>query len=96
MACEHETFRADCRIGRLTEGEGGPVTSWVLEAEVRCADCGERFGFLGPSAGIRNNEPTTSQDGLELRCPIVPGPVPRTGPAFYEFPERLTGKQRHA
>lgn len=94
--CQHETFRCDCKVGRLTEEEGGPVTSWVLEVSVSCVNCGQEFGFLGPPGGIRNHEPTTSPDGLELRIPIVPGPVPRTGKQFYEFPERLKPRRHHA
>jgi hypothetical protein len=96
MTCSHETFQANVQVGRLTDGEDGPVTAWVAEVRVRCAACGLEFGFLGPPAGVRNNEPTTSLDGLELRCPIVPGPVHRFGPQLLEMPERLSGKVRQA
>ena len=94
--CDHPEFRADVKVGRLTNGDDGPVTAWVAELRVACAACGQRFGFLGPPAGLRNADPTTSTDGLELRCPLVPGPVPRTGSAFYEFPERSGDSRRHA
>lgn len=94
--CNHLNFQAECQVRRLTEGDNGPITSYVAEIHIKCADCGQVFGFLGPPAGTRNELPTTSQDGLELRCPIVPGPVPRFGPVFYELPASITGKRHHA
>lgn len=94
--CHHENFEAKCNVGRLTDGEDGPVTSWVIEVRVRCADCQLDFGFIGPPAGIRNSDATCSPDGLELRCPIAPGSLPRIGPYFIEFPESVIGKVRQA
>jgi hypothetical protein len=91
--CKHETFEASVNVGRLTDGDDGPVTSYVAEIKIVCAICRVEFGFLGPAAGVRNDEPTTSMDGLELRCPIVPGSVPRRGPCRYDFPGKPV---RHA
>jgi hypothetical protein len=85
MSCTHDSFDASVDVGRLTEKDGGPVTSYVCEVRVRCAVCGEAFGFIGPPAGVRGDGPTTSQDGLELRIPIAPGEVRREGPAYYEL-----------
>lgn len=32
--CVHMNFKADCRVGRLTDGDGGPVTGYTMDVVV--------------------------------------------------------------
>ena len=77
-ACEHLEFEARVEVGRLTEGEGGKVTSFSADVRITCTDCGKPFLFVGVPFGLSPNQPTVSVDGQELRCPIIPqGTTPR-------------------
>ena len=71
-ACEHMNFRADCDIGRLSAGEGGPITGYTVAVKVKCAECGLPFRFIGLNAGSHYSEPRVNIDGTELRAPIEP------------------------
>lgn len=84
--CQHENFHTDAKIGRITDGDDGPVIKFVFEAEVTCADCGQTFGFIGTPAGVLNEQPTTSINGLTLIAPMVIGPVWRDR-ASYQLSE---------
>lgn len=71
-ACEHiGQFEAELKVTRLTDEEDGPVTGWTADIKLTCAECGEKFVWLGPG-GSRPDSPTVSVDGLELRAPCVP------------------------
>jgi len=77
--CTHQTFRARCNVGRLTDIDGGPVTGYCTELQVTCADCGLPFRFLDVPSGValKPRRPLASFDGLELRCGIAPSDAPR-------------------
>lgn len=71
-ACEHPDFEVHAAIGRLTDTDDGPVTAYVAEIRVRCADCGEPFRWVGVAAGAMPDRPMCSVDETELRAPIRP------------------------
>ena len=70
MSCHHENFTADCDVRRvLDDREGGDLTAFALDVRVRCADCGEPFGFRGVPCGVSVvGQPMRSADALELRA----------------------------
>ena len=68
--CLHEDFRTNVSILRLSREDGGPVESFRFEAQVKCAQCGVKFRFVGMQAGLSYAEPMVSTDATELRAPI--------------------------
>lgn len=70
--CEHMNFKADVRVGRLTDGDDGPVTGYSADVHINCADCGLPFRFMGLPFGSHPSEPRLSADSVELRAPIEP------------------------
>mgnify|MGYP001006398901 CR=1 FL=1 len=70
--CVHMNFAASVGVGRLTQTEGGPVTGYVAEIRVNCADCGKRFQFLGLEPGYDNQGARVSLDGLEANIALAP------------------------
>lgn len=73
--CPHMNFKADVRVGRLTDTEGGRVTGYAADVRVRCVDCDLPFRFRGLAAGSHYAEPRVSIDGTELRAPLEPAYV---------------------
>lgn len=69
--CPHETFTAEVAVNRLTDG-GGPVTSFMADVRLSCAECGEPFRFVGVPFGVSPGQPCVSVDGRELRLPVLP------------------------
>ena len=65
-------FHANVGVGRLTNGEGGPVTGYVAEIRIKCQDCGLPFQFLGLEPGYDNQGARVSIDGLEANIGLVP------------------------
>lgn len=72
MVCEHENFSVNADIGRLSMVDGGPITHYCADVSVSCADCGQKFQFVGLPLGCSAYRPTVSMDGLELRAPLMP------------------------
>ena len=70
--CQHHSFRAEVRVQRLTQDDGGPVTHYNAEVEITCADCGLAFEFCGLPIGVDPYRPTVGFGALELRVPIMP------------------------
>lgn len=70
--CEHLEFVSFISIGRLTDGETGPVNAYTAEIKIQCKDCSMPFMFIGPPMGLLWDQPTVSPDAQELRCPIRP------------------------
>lgn len=70
--CKHESFECFCSVGRLTDGDNGPVTDYMLDIKVQCRDCKQFFEFIGVPAGYSPSEPMTSTDFTELRIPVRP------------------------
>lgn len=70
--CPHMNFAASVGVGRLTQTEGGPVTAYVADIRVNCADCGKPFQFLGLEAGMDNQGARVSLDGLEAHIGLAP------------------------
>ena len=73
--CPHMNFRADVRVGRLTDKEGGPVTGYSADVKIHCTECGLPFRFLGLAAGYHYAEPRVSIDATALRAPLEPAYV---------------------
>ncbi|MFT8946011.1 MAG: hypothetical protein ABF876_05450 [Acetobacter aceti] len=74
--CQHEHFAAHVAVGRLTKGQGAPVTAFSADITIRCAQCGANMRFLGLPHGSSHTVPTCSADGTELRAPIEVEIVP--------------------
>lgn len=70
--CPHLEFAASVGVGRLTQTEGGPVTSYVADIKVQCRDCGTPFQFLGLEPGYDSQGARVSLDGLEAHIALVP------------------------
>lgn len=77
MSCEHKNFAARVNVARLTREDTGPVSGFMAEITIQCADCGRRFQFLGLEPGIDLQGARASIDGLEAHIAICPqGTVP--------------------
>jgi hypothetical protein len=72
VTCAHERFKAEVAVGRLTDGELGPVTAYVADVRVSCLDCGEPFCFRGLKAGYDAAGASVSVDGQEAHLALVP------------------------
>ena len=70
MSCDHPEFRAEVRVGRLTD-DNGEVKYFTAEVEICCHTCGVNFVFLGLPGGSSLVHPTVSANGLEARMPIA-------------------------
>lgn len=87
MTCEHENFRCEANIARLSKEEGGSITGYTADIKVSCAQCGKEFRFIGLAAGNHHSEPRVSVDGTELRAPIEPADHEKFAPvAGYTMP----------
>lgn len=73
--CPHFNFKADVRVGRLTEADEITIKAYTADVTIACADCGQPFRFLCSVAGSRPDQPTVSADALELRAPLEPAYV---------------------
>lgn len=84
LKCNHENFRADCRVNRLED-----TGRFVAELNITCDQCGLPFHFPGVPYGMQNGGPTSSMDRVELRTPIIPGPaaLPKEFKAAFEMPD---------
>lgn len=72
--CAHPNFSAQCDVIRLTDGDSGPVTGFLLEVHVACAECAAPFRFRLPY-GLDisgSGKACMSVDGRELRVSIFP------------------------
>ncbi|HEU5276810.1 MAG TPA: hypothetical protein VFU97_24350 [Xanthobacteraceae bacterium] len=76
--CKHEAFSTEAKIGRITEGDGGPVVDYMLDVRVHCTQCGRPFAFKGLPVGLDFAGATMSVDGLEGHFAIYPA---KRGPA---------------
>jgi hypothetical protein len=80
MTCQHQNFECHASAGRLSRKEGGPITHYCADIVIKCAECGEKFDFIGLSLGMSAYRPTVSMDGTELRVPLMPhGMLPPEG-----------------
>lgn len=69
--CDHPQLESGVTCYRLTDGDQGDPHAFVADLRVRCAECGEPFGFKGLPMGVMASMPTLSADALELRAPLV-------------------------
>lgn len=76
MSCQHEQFECVAKIGRLTDGDDGPVTGYAADIRIRCIQCGMPFEFIGVPGGYSPAQPMVSFDATELRAPIRPSSDP--------------------
>jgi hypothetical protein len=72
MECKHENFKSLARVGRITDGDDGPVIRYTVDLTIVCTDCNTPFEFIGMPAGSSNNAPMTNVDFTEARLPIRP------------------------
>lgn len=90
--CQHINFSAEVKVGRITDGDAGPVTNYVAEVSVKCAACGVPFHFVGVDSGFGFLKPTRDFVGTTLHAPIAPGEsLPETGRLTYDMRGSGTG-----
>jgi hypothetical protein len=71
--CEHVQFVSEVDVIRIVEDErSSEVIGYTAEVNVRCADCGQPFRFIGLPVGTAGEIGTMSADCLEARLPIEP------------------------
>lgn len=70
--CGHESFLGSVAVARLSHEEDGPITGFMADVRIECAQCGRPFQFLGLPAGLNTQGATVSVDGLEARLGICP------------------------
>src|SRR5580693_1419779 len=72
-ACPHEGFEACVEINRLLSDDGDTEPGAFSAAiTVNCAQCGERFRWIGAPAGLSGGHPTCSVDEFTLSAPLRP------------------------
>lgn len=85
--CEHEHFKANVNVNRLT---GKPQMAFTAEVTIECSQCGKKFQFLGLQPGMDTQGARCSLDGLEAVLAICPeGEVPNP------FQRLAYGIERH-
>lgn len=71
--CPHEDFCANVEVNRLTKSDEDPtVIGYDTSITVWCANCDEKFRWIGVQAGSSPGRPMCSVDETELRAPIRP------------------------
>ncbi len=91
--CEHNQFETKVDVNRLSEKEGGAVTGYSADIQIRCAECKTPFAFKGLSAGSMIDVPTVSAVyAEELRAPIEPAPGAPSWEANADFARKFTNK----
>jgi hypothetical protein len=93
VSCAHENFDAWVDVGRITDGDDGPVIGFAADVRIECTGCGHRFGFRGLTPGMPPNEPGVTPDALEAHLPLIsPEELETIGPlAALKMPSGLTG-----
>lgn len=67
LACAHEDFGAEVRVGRMLD-----TGRFIAEITISCSQCQLPFRFKGVQAGVAWERPTCSIEGLTLNAPIEP------------------------
>lgn len=70
--CPHEAFDVLATVNRLQPAPDEPVSAYVTDLRITCADCTEPFRFIGVQAGLRPDRPMCSVDETELHIPVRP------------------------
>lgn len=72
-ACTHQDFAAAVEVNRILaqEGDSAPA-AFNADIRVQCAQCGEKFRWVGLQAGTKKDRPMCSVDEFELRAPLRP------------------------
>lgn len=65
-------FAASVGVARLEDTPGGSITGFMAEIRVHCAECGQKFQFLGLEPGMDTQGARCSLDGLEANIAITP------------------------
>lgn len=72
MKCEHMDFNASVAVGRILDDETKKLSRFTADIRVECAECGQKFRFLGLQPGYDPQGARCSLDGLEARIAITP------------------------
>lgn len=79
VLCPHVDHQVWAGVGRFVAGDGvqqgriPEATGFHLDLRVWCADCGERFVFVGPmQLGVSPRKPTVDFQGTTLAAPLRP------------------------
>ena len=70
--CPHGDFEARVEINRLMNSEGSGVAGYAADITAHCAQCGERFRWIGVQAGVQPGRPMCSVDEFTLHAPMRP------------------------
>lgn len=69
--CDHTNFAGLIDANRVVDA-AGRLIGFQLSLGITCADCQQKFVFIGVPVGLSTDSPTVSVDGTELRIPIAP------------------------
>lgn len=72
ISCTHLNFEATVGVARIEDKPSGTITGFNAEIRIHCADCGQKFQFLGLELGMDTQGARCSMDGLEARIAISP------------------------
>ncbi len=72
IACQHQDWKAQATVIRLTDHEDGDVLGWTIDLTVTCVLCFTPMIWKGMIAGSSPREPMCSFDGTEARLPCSP------------------------
>ena len=71
--CPHDDMHLDADVQRLTASDDDPtVVAYIVELQIRCVACNERFRWSGVPAGLMPNRPACSPDEFTLHAPVRP------------------------
>jgi hypothetical protein len=79
--CEHSKFAVHVDVNRLCSKTGGPITHFSAYLQIKCAECGTPFYFVGQyPVGCSPYGPTINLAATELMIPMMPeGQLPPKG-----------------
>lgn len=76
--CQHPDMHLDADVQRLTATDDDPtVVAYIVELQIRCLGCQERFRWSGVPAGLMPDRPACSPDEFTMYAPIRPGSADR-------------------
>lgn len=80
MSCEHEQFEAAVDVHRLLDDrDKTKVGAFLADVRVRCAQCGQKFQFLGLPQGLDIGGAACSYSREEAHLTISPDGLPPSG-----------------
>lgn len=82
MACDHPNHEAFVTVQKVQSvTDPSDYTEFRAVVQIRCNECGARFGFRGSPAGESEDHPRCSPDALVMFLPLMsPSEIELAGP----------------